>query len=113
MYVALEGTRALADRATASFDAAWSRAEQLDAPARGELATHVAIAKVAATQTALDVATRIFDVTSAGATSATLGLDRFWRNLRTHTLHDPVDEKLRELGDFALNAVLPTPSFYS
>jgi ABC-type nitrate/sulfonate/bicarbonate transport system substrate-binding protein len=34
-------------------------------------------------------------------------------NLRTHTLHDPVDYKLRELGEFALNGKLATAGFYS
>jgi hypothetical protein len=33
--------------------------------------------------------------------------------LRTHTLHDPVDYKIRELGDWALNHRLPKPTFYS
>jgi hypothetical protein len=28
-------------------------------------------------------------------------MNRFWRNLRTHTLHDPVDHNLREIGDWA------------
>jgi alkylation response protein AidB-like acyl-CoA dehydrogenase len=49
----------------------------------------------------------------ARSTARKLGFDRFWRNLRTHTLHDPVDYKLRELGAWALNGELPTPSFYS
>jgi alkylation response protein AidB-like acyl-CoA dehydrogenase len=55
----------------------------------------------------------MFDVMGARATGASAALDRYWRNVRTHTLHDPVDYKLRELGDFALNDDVPTPSFYS
>ena len=55
----------------------------------------------------------MFDVAGARATHAGLRLDRFWRNLRTHSLHDPVDYKLRELGDWTLNARYPKPTFYS
>ncbi|MBF9266412.1 monooxygenase, partial [Acidovorax cattleyae] len=40
-------------------------------------------------------------------------LDRHWRNLRTHTLHDPLAYKLRELGEWALQQRHPDPSFYS
>ena len=58
-------------------------------------------------------ATRLFEVGGARATAGALRLDRYWRNLRTQTLHDPVDYKLHELGDWALNDTLPTPSFYS
>jgi alkylation response protein AidB-like acyl-CoA dehydrogenase len=45
----------------------------------------------------------LFEVTGARSTHASLRLDRHWRNLRTQTLHDPVDYKLHELGDWALN----------
>ena len=114
MFAALEATRAcsptgLHRRSTARG----CSADALDLTQRGTVAVAVATAKVTATRAGLDIATRMFDVASARATTAELGLDRFWRNLRTHTLHDPVDEKLRELGDWALNDVQPTPSFYS
>ncbi|MCD0160485.1 hypothetical protein IHN63_04095 [Deinococcus sp. 6YEL10] len=47
------------------------------------------------------------------ATAAEFGFDRFWRDLRTFTLHDPVDYKLREVGDCLLNGVVPTLTQYS
>jgi hypothetical protein len=55
----------------------------------------------------------MFDVMGARATSGVARLDRYWRNVRTHTLHDPVDYKLKDLGNWALNEVLPVPSFYA
>jgi alkylation response protein AidB-like acyl-CoA dehydrogenase len=61
----------------------------------------------------LDISTRIFDVMGARSTTAKLRLDRFFRNARTHTLHDPVDYKLKELGEWELSGKLPVPSFYS
>jgi alkylation response protein AidB-like acyl-CoA dehydrogenase len=113
LLVSLEAARALSDRAAQSFELAWESDEALEAETRGRVATEVALAKVTTTRTALSVTERMFEVMGARATSAQLNLDRFWRNARTHTLHDPVDYKLRELGDFALNDRLPTPSFYS
>ena len=112
-WLGLEGARALAERATRSFDAAWQRGPALTAVERGQVAVAVAAAKVAASRASLDVAHRMFEVTGARATSAAQRLDRYWRNVRVHTLHDPVDYKVRELGDWALNDRLPTPSFYS
>ena len=61
----------------------------------------------------LELCSRLFEVTGARSTHASLRLDRHWRNLRTQTLHDPVDYKLHELGDWALNQSLPIPTFYS
>ncbi|AOY90719.1 monooxygenase [Cupriavidus sp. USMAA2-4] len=112
-HVALEGARLLARHAAALFDEAWRHGETLDATGRGRVAVAVATAKVASTRAGLDVASRLFETTGARATHGALRLDRFWRNLRVQTLHDPVDYKLRELGDWALNGELPAPSFYS
>jgi alkylation response protein AidB-like acyl-CoA dehydrogenase len=113
LWVGLQAAVALTDAGGAALDRAWTRAEALTAPERGACAVAIAAAKVATTRAGLDVANRMFEVAGARATSAQADLDRFWRNLRTHTLHDPVDYKLRELGRFALLGELPTPSFYS
>ncbi|MGE8355188.1 MAG: acyl-CoA dehydrogenase family protein [Microvirgula sp.] len=112
-WLGLESVRALVERAARMLDDAWARGEALTADERGRLAVSIASAKVAATRIGLDVCTRLFEVTGARATHAALRLDRHWRNLRTQTLHDPVDYKLRELGDWALNQQPPAPSFYS
>jgi alkylation response protein AidB-like acyl-CoA dehydrogenase len=59
------------------------------------------------------VTSRVFEVMGARATSARHRFDRFWRNARTLTLHDPLDYKVREIGDWVVNGRYPTPSFYS
>lgn len=112
-WVGLESVRLLTQHAAQLFDDAWSRGDQLDAGTRGRLAVAIATAKIASTRVGLDVSSRLFEVTGARATHGALLLDRFWRNLRTQTLHDPVDYKLQEVGDWALNGEFPAPSFYS
>ena len=52
-------------------------------------------------------------MTGARSTAAEFGLDRFWRNARVHTLHDPVDYQLRDLGRFFLDGRIPDPTAYS
>ncbi len=47
----------------------------------------------------------------ARATSGKYGLDRYWRNLRTFTLHDPVDYKVRDIGNWVLNDELTRTQF--
>jgi alkylation response protein AidB-like acyl-CoA dehydrogenase len=112
-WVGLESARVLTERAAERFDAAWQRAAALNEAERGEVALAVATAKVAATEIGLSICTRMFDVAGARATHGALRLDRHWRNLRTHTLHDPLAYKLREIGEWALKQQYPTPSFYS
>ena len=69
---------------------------------RGEAAEWVASTKIVTTDTALRVTAGVFEVTGSRATGKTVGLDRFWRDVRTHTLHDPVAYKNRELGEYVL-----------
>jgi alkylation response protein AidB-like acyl-CoA dehydrogenase len=73
------------------------------------LAIEVAEAKVLAHRAGVAVTSEVFELTGPGATSAKLGLDRFWRNARVHTLHDPIDLKLRDIGHFHLQGRLPPP----
>lgn len=87
--------------------------EDLDERRRGEVAVRVAAAKVRAIDDGLEVATKIFELTGARATSSTVGLDIFWRNLRTHSLHDPAAYKRREVGEYVLLDRIPEPTWYT
>ncbi|ODU02722.1 MAG: monooxygenase [Pseudonocardia sp. SCN 72-86] len=88
---------------------AWQVTEQQ----RGEHEVRVAAVKARATDVALEVTSRILEGTGARSTTTELGLDRFWRNVRTHTLHDPVAYKRREVGAHLLRDELPEPTWYS
>jgi alkylation response protein AidB-like acyl-CoA dehydrogenase len=81
--------------------------------ARGDHEVRVAAVKARATDVALEITGRIFEVTGARSTTAALGLDRHWRNVRTHTLHDPVAYKRLEIGAFLLRDEIPEPTWYS
>lgn len=112
-WLGLESTRALAERAAIRLDSALAKGAKLSESERGDVALAIAAAKISATRIGLEITSRMFEVAGARATHAGLRLDRHWRNLRTHTLHDPVDYKLRELGEWALKRQYPTPTFYS
>lgn len=80
---------------------------------RGELAEAVAAVKVVATDTGLLVSGSVFEVAGSRATSRKVGLDRFWRDIRTHSLHDPVAYKKRELGRYVLLDEIPEVTWYT
>jgi alkylation response protein AidB-like acyl-CoA dehydrogenase len=103
----------LVAEAAGRLDAAFQRGEALTAGQRGEVAIAVAEAKVLAHRAAVEVGSKLFEVTGARSTSQRFGLDRFWRNARVHTLHDPVDYKLRDLGRYLLDGRHPDPTPYS
>ncbi len=87
--------------------------ESVTAQQRGSAAVLIAAAKQRIVDTGLEIATKIYEVTGARATSNQAGLDIFWRNLRTHTLHDPVAYKRVEVGRYALLGEIPEPTWYT
>jgi alkylation response protein AidB-like acyl-CoA dehydrogenase len=87
--------------------------ESVTFPQRGQVAVRISAAKQRIIKEGLVVTSRMFDVMGARATTGRLGYDRFWRNLRTHSLHDPVAYKQREVGRYALLGEFPQPSFYT
>lgn len=112
-FVDLQAAQALTDIAGESLQRAWESGEAITESQRGKCAVDVAASKAITTRTGLEITSQMFEVMGARAAAGPARLDRYWRNLRTHTLHDPVDYKIRELGDWALNHKLPKATFYS
>jgi alkylation response protein AidB-like acyl-CoA dehydrogenase len=113
MRVQTVSAEALATRAAHALEAAWQRGPALDAETRAHVALATSEAKIVAHRAALDVSEKLFDACGARAAHAPLALDRFWRNARVHTLHDPLDYRVRDVGRYALNGTLPDVSLYT
>lgn len=104
---------ALAEKLGRRFDALLSLAGAVTQPQRAELAVAIAELKVVATEAGVEVANRIFEVTGSSSTQSGVGLDLFWRNVRTHSLHDPVDYKKIEVGAYFLRGESQPLSLYT
>lgn len=63
-----------------------------------EASLAVAAAKVLADRAANEVSAALFEVGGTRSAAADLNLHHFWRNARTHTLHDPIRWKYQHLG---------------
>jgi SfnB family sulfur acquisition oxidoreductase len=104
LAVRLRAAEALLRRAGRIVDAAQAAPDE-QSVAQASIA--VAEARAATTTVSLDAGSRLFELAGTAATLDDLGLDRFWRNARTHTLHDPVRWKYNAIGNFYLNGKLP------
>lgn len=113
LSVALASAKALSDAAGVIVQQALDKGAALTADERGQAAAIAYQSKIHSTEVALEVTARIFELTGARSSSRRWGLDRYWRNVRTHSLHDPVHYKVLEVGEFALNNRAPTPTYYS
>jgi SfnB family sulfur acquisition oxidoreductase len=101
----VRAAEALLRQAGAALDAADADPADVEAVTEARLA--VAAAKAFGGEAALQVATRLFDVSGASAADRRHGLDRHWRNARTHTLHDPARSKHAHLGRHVIDGIAP------
>lgn len=113
LWTKLQAANALLDPTARQVQEVWNKGEQLTSSERGEASLAVAATTVFVIQSGLEIVTRIFDGMGARATAANFGFDRYWRDLRTYSLHDPINYKLRDLGNWAVNQELPDITPYS
>jgi alkylation response protein AidB-like acyl-CoA dehydrogenase len=113
LWLLLRPAEVMADHAAQLLERAFRKGPLLGARERGEVALAVAEAKALSHRAGIEVSSQMFELTGARATSARFGYDRFWRNVRVHTLHDPIDYKLRDLGRYVLDGRVPEPTAYS
>lgn len=102
--VDLIAAEAVLDRARRAVDEVYAEPGE-DAAARASL--DVAAAKVLAERASVGLGSAVFEVCGTRAVLPDVGLDRHWRNARTHTLHDPVRWKFQHLGRHVLTGQVP------
>ncbi len=113
LWLLLRPAELASDHAAGLLERAFQRGADLTAQERGAVAVAGAEAKALAHRAGIEIGSQMFELAGARATSTKLGYDRFWRNARVHTLHDPIDYKIRDLGRYALDGTLPAPTPYS
>ena len=80
---------------------------ELTREAAAQASLQVAAAKALAQEFAVEIASGIFELAGASATDRGHALDRHWRNVRVHSLHDPARWKYVHLGNHTLHGTKP------
>ncbi|MFD9729099.1 acyl-CoA dehydrogenase [Streptomyces sp. NPDC059072] len=101
---AAQAATAMVDRATVAMARALDTGAHLDAEEPADVAALVATAETVSSKAALHITARVLELADAP------GLDRFWRNARVLTAHQPVAHRLRSIGEHYLNAPHRVPA---
>lgn len=112
LVLRLQAAELLADAALKALADAWARGPALTGDERGAAAVAVAAANALAGEVALLISEKIFEVMGARSATRANGFDRFWRNIRTHTLHNPAAYKVLTVGDWFLTGAYPEPGIF-
>ena len=79
---------------------------------RGELALPISACKSASSRAAMNATGKIHEMMGTGSLAGKTAYDRWWRNARTLSLHDPVEWKNVELGKHLVTGWEPEPGIY-
>ncbi|OBI63663.1 SfnB family sulfur acquisition oxidoreductase [Mycolicibacterium fortuitum] len=104
LTVTVRGAQALLAEAARQVDTARADLTE-DSAAAASIA--VAIAKVAAARAAVEAGSALFEFGGTRSASASGNLSRYWRDARTHTLHDATRWKIRHIGNYTLSGTKP------
>lgn len=113
LWSQLQGALAFTNQVTEQVQIGWQKGQSLTHSERAELAISVASAKVLSVRVGLSITQDIFELMGARSTSNRYDFGRYLRDMRTFTIHDPIDYKLREIGNWILNKEAPFPTPYS
>ncbi|MFD3522392.1 acyl-CoA dehydrogenase [Streptomyces sp. NPDC058653] len=99
---------AVVERATDALEQGLRTGRDIGMDERAEIAVLVAAAEAVTGRSAVDITTRILELTQAAASfDGGAALDRFWRNARALTAWSSPTHRLRDIGDHYLNGTHP------
>ena len=104
LTVEVRGAQALLGEAARQIDVA---AQNLTDESAADASIAVAVAKVAAVRAALEASNVLFELGGTRSVAAPANLSRYWRDARTHTLHDPTRWKVQHIGRYTLSGTPP------
>lgn len=104
LEIAVRGAEALLREAAAAIDEA---ERDLTAESTSAASVATAIAKVAAARAAVQASSELFELGGTRSAAGRLNLSRYWRDARTHTLHDPARWKVQHVGRWLLSGTPP------
>lgn len=99
---------AVVERATDALEQGLLTGRDIGMDERAEIAVLVAAAEAVTSRSAVDITTRILELTEGAASfDGRAALDRFWRNARALTAQSSPAHRLRDIGDHYLNGTHP------
>lgn len=102
-------TKALQRSYDAHLDARADDAQRDKANAEAHVKVDQSVSVI--TRLVLHASTELFDALGASATLRTAGLDRYWRNARTISSHNPRVYRERQVGAYGVNGSVPPATY--
>jgi alkylation response protein AidB-like acyl-CoA dehydrogenase len=103
LLIKVQAAQAFFEQVIAEAQVVWDARQSITEVERGALSLRTLALRAFTANVALEVTPKIYDFGGGRATGSAYGFDRFWRNVRQLSVHDPLIYSARNLGDHILN----------
>jgi alkylation response protein AidB-like acyl-CoA dehydrogenase len=103
LLIKVQAAQAFFEQVIGEAQLVWDRRTTITEEERGALSLRTLALRAFTANVALEVTPKIYDFAGGRATASAYGFDRFWRNVRQLSVHDPLIYSARVLGDHTLN----------
>jgi alkylation response protein AidB-like acyl-CoA dehydrogenase len=102
VWIKLQALEALFRQQIRDAEDAWSRRHTIDRRELGDITRRGTALQIFASQVALEFTPKLFELTGGRSLARKHGFDRFWRDVRSYSVHHPTSYMIKGIGEWAL-----------
>ena len=112
-WIKLQALEALFEQQIRDSEDAWNRRRRIDRQEVGDIARRGTALQIFASQVTLDFTAKLFELTGGRSLARRYGFDRYWRDVRSYSVHHPTSYMIKGIGEWALTGQpAQRPSFF-
>jgi alkylation response protein AidB-like acyl-CoA dehydrogenase len=112
-WIKLQALEALFNQQIREAENAWEERRTINPKELTDINRRGTALQIFASQVVLDFTAKLFELTGGRSLSRKLGFDRFWRDVRSFSVHHPTSYMIKGIGEWALSGKpAQRPSFF-
>lgn len=112
-WIKLQALEALFEQQIRDSENAWENRRSIDRQEVGDIARRGTALQIFASQVVLDFTAKLFELTGGRSLARRYGFDRYWRDVRSFSVHHPTSYMIKGIGEWALTGQpAQRPSFF-
>jgi alkylation response protein AidB-like acyl-CoA dehydrogenase len=111
-WIKLQALEALFEQQIKQAEYAWYRRNSIPRGELADIARRGTALQIFASQVTLEFTAKVFELTGGRSLARKVGLDRYWRDARSYSVHHPTSYMIKGIGEWALTGQAVRPSFF-
>ena len=111
-WIRLQALEALFEQQIRDAESAWDRRHTIQRQALADITRRGTALQIFASQVVLEFTAKLFELTGGRSLARAVGLDRYWRDVRSYSVHHPTSYMIKGIGEWALPGQATKPAIF-